>query len=138
MNVAKASFSQMPFHHFIVTRSPNHMWAISWAMTSATALQLGLGGGGRVDEQDRLAEGDAAQVLHGAEGEVGHGDQVELVARVDDAVVVGEERAGRTRPTSRAKSVRWPLPTGYTTRSGVPSTSTGAVASSGPTTNATR
>ena len=37
MNVAKASFSQMPFHHFIVTRSPNHMWAISWAMTSTTA-----------------------------------------------------------------------------------------------------
>ena len=36
MNVAKASFSQMPFHHFIVTRSPNHMWAISWATTSAT------------------------------------------------------------------------------------------------------
>jgi hypothetical protein len=35
MNVAKASFSQMPFHHFMVTRSPNHMWAISWATTSA-------------------------------------------------------------------------------------------------------
>jgi len=37
MNVAKASFSQMPFHHRIVTRSPNHMWASSWATTSATA-----------------------------------------------------------------------------------------------------
>ena len=37
MNVAKASLSQMPFHHFIVTRSPNHMWASSWAMTSTTA-----------------------------------------------------------------------------------------------------
>ncbi len=24
MNVAKPSFSQMSFHHFIVTRSPNH------------------------------------------------------------------------------------------------------------------
>ncbi len=36
MNVAKASFSQMPSHHRIVTRSPNHMWASSWAMTSAT------------------------------------------------------------------------------------------------------
>ena len=35
MNVANASFSQMPFHHFIVTRSPNHMWASSWVMTSA-------------------------------------------------------------------------------------------------------
>jgi hypothetical protein len=37
MKVAKASLSQMPFHHFMVTRSPNHMWAISWAMTSTTA-----------------------------------------------------------------------------------------------------
>ncbi len=35
MNVAKASFSQMPFHHFMVTRSPNHMCAISWHTTSA-------------------------------------------------------------------------------------------------------
>ena len=35
IKVAKASFSQMPFHHFMVTRSPNHMWAISWEMTSA-------------------------------------------------------------------------------------------------------
>ncbi len=36
MKVAKASLSQMPFHHAIVTRSPNHMWATSWATTSAT------------------------------------------------------------------------------------------------------
>ena len=36
MNVAKASLSQMPFHHSMVTRSPNHMWATSWATTSAT------------------------------------------------------------------------------------------------------
>ena len=36
MNVANASLSQMPFHHDMVTRSPNHMWAFSWATTSAT------------------------------------------------------------------------------------------------------
>ena len=36
MNVANASFSQIPFHQRIVTRSPNHMCAFSWAMTSAT------------------------------------------------------------------------------------------------------
>ena len=35
MNVANASLSQMPFHHSMVTRSPNHMWASSWATTSA-------------------------------------------------------------------------------------------------------
>jgi hypothetical protein len=36
MNVANASLSHSPFHHFMVTRSPNHMWASSWATTSAT------------------------------------------------------------------------------------------------------
>ena len=36
MKVAKASLSQIPFHHFMVTRSPNHMWASSWAITSTT------------------------------------------------------------------------------------------------------
>ena len=36
MKVAKASFSQMPFHQSMVTRSPNHMWASSWEMTLAT------------------------------------------------------------------------------------------------------
>ena len=41
MNVAKASFSQMPFHQRIVTRSPNHMWASSWAMTSTTFCSSG-------------------------------------------------------------------------------------------------
>ena len=37
MNVANASFSQRPFHHRIVTRSPNHMWASSCATVSATS-----------------------------------------------------------------------------------------------------
>jgi len=36
MKVAKASFSQMPSHQPMVTRSPNHMWASSWQTTSAT------------------------------------------------------------------------------------------------------
>ena len=139
MNVANASFSQMPFHHFMVTRSPNHMWASSWAITSATRCSSGwVAASGSTSSSD-LAERDAAEVLHGAEREVGHGDQVELVARVGDAVVVGEEVAAQNAPTSSAKAVRWPLP-GRVRRpaAGVPSTSTGSVASSGPTTNATR
>ena len=78
MNVAKASFSQMPFHHFMVTRSPNHMWAISWAITSATRWSSGWVERSRVDEQRRLAEGHAAEVLHGAEREVGHRDRSSL------------------------------------------------------------
>ena len=47
-----------------------------------------------VDEQGRLAEGDAAEVLHRPEREVGQGDQVELVGRVGDGEVVGEEPQG--------------------------------------------
>ena len=35
MKVANASLSQIPFHHTMVTRSPNHMWASSCATTSA-------------------------------------------------------------------------------------------------------
>ncbi len=53
-------------------------------------LALVLGARGRVDQQQALAEGDAAEVLHRAGCEVGQGDQVDLVARVRDAVVVLE------------------------------------------------
>ena len=68
------------------------------------ALQLGLGGVLGVDEEERLAEGDAAEVLHGAEGEVGDGDEVELVARVGDAEVVGEVAQGELgRPRGRRR-----------------------------------
>src|SRR6478735_6170425 len=31
---ANDSLSQRSFHHFIVTRSPNHMWASSWRMVT--------------------------------------------------------------------------------------------------------
>ena len=61
MKVAKASLSQMPFHHRIVTRSPNHMWASSWATTSATSCSSLWVGSIRIDEQHALAEGDAAR-----------------------------------------------------------------------------
>ena len=43
MYVAKLSFSQRSFHHRIVTRSPNHMCAISCRIISARLLALGLG-----------------------------------------------------------------------------------------------
>ena len=138
MNVANASLSQMPFHHLIVTRSPNHMWASSWATTSATFCSSAWVARRRVDEQQALAERDAAEVLHRAGGEVGQGDQVDLVARVGDAVVVLEPAQARRRRSRARTPVRWPLPGTCTTRSGMPSTSTGSVASSGPTTNATR
>src|SRR5919202_1600192 len=34
MYSANDSFSQRSFHHFIVTRSPNHMWASSWRIVT--------------------------------------------------------------------------------------------------------
>ena len=75
MNVANASLSQMPFHQRIVTRSPNHMCASSWATTSATRLHARSGcswPGRRAGAA--LAERDAAEVLHRAGGEVGQRD----------------------------------------------------------------
>ncbi len=33
--MANDSFSHRSFHHSMVTRSPNHMWASSWRMVSA-------------------------------------------------------------------------------------------------------
>ena len=132
MKVANASLSQIPSHHFMVTRSPNHMWAISWATTSATRSSSARAAAGRVDQQRGLAEGDAAQVLHGPEGEVGDGHEVELVGRVGDVEVVGEE-AQRVRGDLEGEARSGgPCPGTWTTRTGTPSTSTGSVASSGP------
>ena len=81
MNVANASLSQMPFHHFMVTRSPNHMCAISCTIVSAApdiSSRVTCVG---IEQQARLAERDAAEVLHRAEREVGERDEVALLAR---------------------------------------------------------
>ena len=138
MKVANASFNQMPFHHDMVTRSPNHMWASSWAMTSTTASSSDWVAVVGVDQQQRLAVGDAAEVLHRAEREVGHGDHVHLVARVDDAVVVGEvaqrERADLERERGQGGLAR---PVHDAQRDAV-DVDRAAVVSSGPTTKATR
>ena len=45
-----------------------------------------------IEQQPRLAERDAAEVLHSPEREVGERDQIAFRARIRDAVVVGEER----------------------------------------------
>ncbi len=94
INVAKASFNQMPFHHFIVTRSPNHMWAISWETTSAIRSSSRRDAALRIDQEEGFAEGDAPQVLHGPEGEVGDGEEVELLGGVGDAEPIGKEAQG--------------------------------------------
>ena len=55
------------------------------------ALELGVRGRRLVHEQRVLAEGDGAQVLHRAGGEVGDGEEIDLVARVGQPVVALEE-----------------------------------------------
>ncbi len=55
------------------------------------ALELAVRGRGFVHEQRVLAEGDGAQVLHRARCEVGDGEEIDLVARVRQAVVAFEE-----------------------------------------------
>ena len=111
MKVANASLSQMPSHHSMVTRSPNHMCASLVGDDLGHALALGERRRRRVDEQVGLAEGDAAQVLHRAGGEVGDRDQVELVAGVGDVEVVGEEpqreRAGLQGEGGEVRPCRW-------------------------------
>ena len=96
MNVANASFSQMPFHHFMVTRSPNHMCAISCTIVSAASDISSSVTCFGIEQQSRLAERHAAEVLHRAEREVGERDEVALLARIRDAVVVGEVTGSRT------------------------------------------
>ena len=106
------------------------------------ALQLLLRGALRVHQQQHLPEGDAAQVLHRSEGEVGHGDEVDLVARGRAGRSSARGTCSPASATSSANAHRWALPGGCTMRSGigpaVPATRWTSVASSGPTTNATR
>ncbi len=94
MKVAKASLSQMPFHQRMVTRSPNHMWAISWQMTSAIRSSST-----RAAWSGSTNRTDSRKVTHprfsmAPKAKSGIGHEVELVGRVGDAEVVGEEAQG--------------------------------------------
>ena len=53
------------------------------------ALELGTGGFIGIDQQRGFTKGDGAQILHGAGGEIGDGDQIQLIAGIRDAVVAG-------------------------------------------------
>ena len=119
MNVANASFSQMPFHHPIVTRSPNHMCASSWATTSATSCRSLWVRGGGVDQQQVLAERDAAEVLHRPGGEVGQRDQVDLVARDRGCRSSPGTSAGRRRRHRGRTRSGLPCPATCTIRIGI-------------------
>ena len=97
MNVANASFNQMPFHQPIVTRSPNHMWASSWATTSATSCRsfCVAVAGSTSSRFSRNVMQPRFSIAPG--GEVGQAEQVDLVARVRDAVVVLEPAQAERR-----------------------------------------
>ena len=73
-------------------------------------LLLGLRGRRRVDEQDALPERDAAQVLHGPGREVGQRDEVDLVRRVGDPVVVLEPPEGELPDLQPEAGQRAPCP----------------------------
>ena len=92
IKVAKASLSQMPFHHFIVTRSPNHMWAISCEMTSATRWSSM-----RDARSGSTSKAFSRKVTHprfsmAPKAKSGMAIEVELLGRVVDAEPLGEER----------------------------------------------
>ena len=57
-------------------------------------LLLAVRARGGVDEQQALAERDAPEVLHRPGGEVGQGEEVDLLAGIGDAVVVLEPAQG--------------------------------------------
>ena len=137
MKVAKASLSQMPFHQVMVTRSPNHMWASSWATTSAMRSSSAWEAAASSTSERGLAEGDGAQVLHGPRGEVGNGEEIDLVARIGQPVVALEEveREGAARRGRSGPDASCPARTTRAAASAPPST--GSVASSSPTTKAT-
>ena len=54
----------------------------------ADALSAGLGGQLGKTQQQVFAEGDGTPVFHGAEGEIGHGDQIHFGQRIRDAIIV--------------------------------------------------
>ena len=107
-------------------------------MTSAARLRSASDSGGRVEQQERLAEEDRAGVLHRAGLEVGHGDEVELAVGVRDAEVRFEPPQRLRAPPRAPKPARWPLPGTCQTRIGVSPTMRTADASSGPTASASR
>ena len=91
MKVAKASLSQMPFHQFIVTRSPNHMCAFSCettsAMRSSSAREAVFSSASSAVSRKVIAP----RFSIAPAAKVGNRDEIELVARIRDAVIVGEK-----------------------------------------------
>ena len=104
MNVANASFSQIPFHQRIVTRSPNHMWASSCAIGLGDVEALVVRGLRRIEQQQRLAVGHEPGVLHRALREVRDRRLVELLLGVRDGRSSRRTSPGsRRRPRSRSR-----------------------------------
>ena len=137
MKVAKASFSQIPFHQRIVTRSPNQRCASSWLMTAAT-----LSSSCWSAEAGSTSRSTSLNVIHprfsmAPKAKSGSATRSTL----PPGTAMSYQSANQRREwaaTSRANAVWSARPGGWMIRTGIPSTSIGSVASRGPTTNATR
>ena len=94
MNVANASFSQIPFHQRIVDEvAEPHVRELVRDRLGDVEL-LDVGGLRGIEQQQRLAVGDEPGVLHRALREVRDRRLVELLLRVRDRVVVAEPVQG--------------------------------------------
>ena len=92
-----------------------------------------------VQQQQRVAEGDGAGVLHRAGREIRHGDQIELVVRVGDAEVALEAlqqarrlAAARTPAPGRAPAPRCPAAAAACGRAAFGATAAASTTSRGP------
>ena len=137
MKVAKASFSQMPFHQRMVTRSPNQRWASSWLRTDATLSSSRWSADS--GSTSRSTSRNVMQPRFSMAPKAKSGSATR--STLPPGTSMPYQSANHRREwaaTSRANAVWSPRPGGWMIRTGTPSTSTGSVASMGPTTNATR
>ena len=89
MKVAKLSFSHKPFHHCMVTRLPNHIWAISCMMVLAMVFARGRGELAAPDQV--FVEDHRSDVFHRVEGVFRCQDLVILEEWIGDAEIAFEE-----------------------------------------------
>src|SRR5438034_3439481 len=86
MKFANTSFIHTSLNHRMVTRSPNHMCAVSCEMTLAR-LSRSFWRGRRIEQQAARVVEDRARMLHAAELKGRHEQEVELAERIGNARV---------------------------------------------------
>ena len=110
MKLANTSFIHTSLNHRIVTRSPNHMCAVSCAMTLARSSNWFCVADSSSMSPDCVVE-DGAGVLHAAELKRRNQDDVELAPRVADrrcSPRATPARAHADRRSHRGCAPLWP------------------------------